>query len=142
MSFQEAARDFETKVEGVMKAITQAVLPLQKISYQCCVGCFDKNGEDLDKIGKCIQECQAPAEVFGDRLRQEMQSFQSQISGCQQACHNKFSMAFSNTEDQDQKTSIQQQMETCASNCFGEALPQLGDIKKRMIDLVEKQQKQ
>lgn len=142
MSFQEAARDFETKVEDVMKAITQAVLPLQKKSYECCVTCFDKNGQNLDAIGKCIQECQAPAEVFGDKLRQEMQSFQNQISGCQQSCHNKFSMAFNDTEALDKRNSIQQQMEVCASSCFSDALPQLGDVRRRMLDLVNKQLQQ
>ncbi|XP_055388819.1 protein FAM136A-like [Condylostylus longicornis] len=142
MSFQDAARDFESKVEGMMKTITKAVLPLQRKSYECCVKCFDNSREELDTIGKCIQECQAPAEAFGDRLRQEMQTFQNQISGCQQSCHNKFSMAFSDAKEEVKRNEIQSHMESCAVTCFSDVVPQLDEMKQRMLQLVTKQLQQ
>lgn len=142
-SFQEAANDFETKVQAMINGITQKVIPLQKKSYECCVKCFSNNKEEspssLEVISRCIQDCQANTELFGSRLGEEMRLFQEQISGCQQACHSKYSMPFNEAKKQEDKNKIQTQLEECASKCFTEAVPQIAEIKRRMMDVLQEQ---
>lgn len=136
---QDTARGFEKDVEQVARLVTEAVLPLQKQSFECSVNCFDTHRKDLDRIGRCLQECRGRADAFGNAMEKEMHMLQNQITGCQQTCHNKYAMAYSAAEKKEQRDAIHHNMDVCATQCFKDAAPNLEALKKRMLDLATKE---
>lgn len=136
-SFEDASRTFQKDTELIIRELTVKVVPLQKRAYACALRCFDRPPpDDIDAIGRCVQYCQAGAESFGDRLKQEMSAIQTQVEACHQACHSKFSMPYANAATDDARDRVQRDMHACSAACFTDAKPQLSAIKARMLEYI------
>uniref|UniRef100_A0A7S1K5I2 Protein FAM136A n=1 Tax=Vitrella brassicaformis TaxID=1169539 RepID=A0A7S1K5I2_9ALVE len=136
---QEKVKAFQSALDKTLHDITQDSMAMQKKTFQCCVACFDKPGTDYETVGRCIKNCQQPAEEFSATLNREMQTLQNSIQVCQDACFNKFSQPHSSAKDEKDRATIEKQMEECTGQCFVTYFPEIAQMDKRLRDYLKKQ---
>ncbi|CEM10165.1 unnamed protein product [Vitrella brassicaformis CCMP3155] len=124
---QEKVKAFQSALDKTLHDITQDSMAMQKKTFQCCVACFDKPGTDYETVGRCIKNCQQPAEEFSATLNREMQTLQNSIQ------------PHSSAKDEKDRATIEKQMEECTGQCFVTYFPEIAQMDKRLRDYLKKQ---
>jgi hypothetical protein len=64
-----------------IERIDKELRPLQRAYFRCCFSCSDDT-RPSDKVGSCIEACQAPVAAVQESLGGAQQSFQNRVRRC------------------------------------------------------------
>ena len=87
---EQAQSQLQSGVSQLAEKVSNSALPLQKLTMQNGLQCFDKYPENHRAVSKCIADAQKPTQELDQIVNKEFGGMQNGVQGCQQRCLDPF----------------------------------------------------
>jgi replicative superfamily II helicase len=117
----------QTAATAMISELESSVLyPLQKKSYLCSAGCFDKIVSS-ESLQHCVQSCQQAPQYASQVVQNEVNDFQQRIQRAMMVCQDKGQDIYKSSNDEGKARST---MEKCGVGVVDEHIKMLKTVDK------------
>ncbi|CAK9817374.1 Protein FAM136A [Anthophora quadrimaculata] len=133
---EEQQKRVEEHTNKMLEEIDKSMRKMKGGAYRCAADCCDNEMYTIQKIQKCVQNCNSSLDQAQDYIKDEIERVQNRLQRCVMDCSDRIKDAAGPNPTQRDLEKYSDQFEKCITKCADNYCNMLPNLEKTMKNVL------